>query len=348
MDSLTQAVLGASVGEAVLGRKAGNKAPIWGAIAGTLPDLDVLLGPFVDDLQGLLLHRTFSHSLFVLTLLAPLLGWAVAKFYQKKVSGELISVKDWTWLFFWALITHPLLDAFTNYGTMLFYPFSSYRVELNTIFIIDPLYTLPLLVGSISVFFLNKGSVIRKRIIIIALALSSGYLALTCLNKYHIDRVIQSNIEAQQLPAIGYMSAPAPFTNILWSVIIKTGDGFQVGYYSLLDDDDTINFKFIPQNEALLAPYLQESERAKSKIDKLITFTKGFFAIQPYKTSVLFNDLRFGMSTGWFDLSRDYLFSFIIQPEGEGISVTQKPQEINPTREDLQRLWQRIKGKQDG
>ena len=79
-----------------------------------------------------------------------------------------------------------------------------------------------------------------------------------------------------------------------------------------------------------------------------MTFTKGFFALQPYKTSVLFNDLRFGISTGWFDLSKDYIFSFIIQPEGEGISVTQKPQEINPTREDLQRLWQRIKGKQDG
>ena len=246
MDSLTQAVLGASVGEAVLGRKIGNKAPIWGAIAGTLPDLDVLLGPFVDDLQGLLLHRTFSHSLFVLTLLAPLLGWAVARFYQKKETGRTVTARDWSLLFFWALITHPLLDAFTNYGTMLFYPFSPYRVELNTIFIIDPLYTLPLLVGSIMVFFLNKESVLRKRIIIVALALSSGYLALTCLNKYHVARVVQSNIEAQQLPAVDYMSTPAPFTNILWSVIIKTGDGFQVSYYSLLDDDDMINFKFIP------------------------------------------------------------------------------------------------------
>ena len=346
MDSITQAALGASVGEAVLGKKVGNKAPLWGAIAGTVPDLDVLLNFFVDDLEGLLLHRTFSHAVFVLTLLAPLLGWMVARLYRN--SQNTAGFTAWTWLFFWALVTHPLLDAFTNYGTMLFYPFSQYRVEWNTIFIIDPLYTLPLLVGSLTVLFLKRNSLARRRIIVFALAISSGYLALTCINKYHVSQVIQSNIQEQQLMATGYMSAPAPFTNILWSVIIKTEEGFHVGYYSLLDDTDLIKFKFISQNRELLIPYVQQSEIARRKINRLGNFTKGFFAVQPDKTSVLFNDLRFGISTGWFDLSKDYIFSFIIQREGEGISITQKPQAINPTREDLHRLWQRIKGKQYG
>jgi inner membrane protein len=336
------------VGEVVLGKKVGNKAPMWGAIAGTLPDLDVLLNPFVDDLEGLLLHRTFTHSLFVLTLLAPLLGWTVAQLYKKNELQATANVKDWTWLFFWALVTHPLLDAFTNYGTMLFYPFSHYRVELNTIFIIDPLYTLPLLVGSLTVLFLRRESARRRHIIIAVLLISSAYLGITCINKYYVGRVIQANIEAQQWLAAEYMSAPAPFTNILWSVIVKTEAGFQVGYYSLLDDTDNISFKFIPQNEDLLLSYTQKSELAKSKIDRLITFTKGFFAIQPYKTSVLFNDLRFGISTGWFDLSKNYIFSFVIQQEGKNITITQNPQALNPTKEDLHRLWQRIKGKQDG
>lgn len=347
MDSLTQAVLGASVGEAVLGRKAGNKAPLWGAIAGTLPDLDVLLNPFVDDLEGLLLHRTFTHSVFVLTLLAPLLGWLVNKLYRNSQNIKTAGFKDWTWLFFWALVTHPLLDAFTNYGTMLFYPFSQYRVEWNTIFIIDPLYTLPLLIGSLSVLFLKRNTLLRKRIIVMALAMSWGYLTLTCINKYHVSQVIQSNMQEQQLKATKYMSAPAPFTNILWSIIIKTEAGFHVGYYSLLDDTDHIMFKFIPQNDDLLLPYTQKSEMAESKINRLITFTKGFFAIQPHENSVLFNDLRFGMRTGWFDLTKDYIFSFIIKAEENGISVVQKPQNIQPTVEDLHRLWERIKGKQN-
>lgn len=341
MDSVTQAVLGASVGEAVLGKKVGNKAPLWGAIAGTIPDLDVLLNFFVDDLEGLLLHRTFTHSVFVLTLLAPLLGWMAIKLYK---NSQNTGFKDWTLLFFWAMVTHPLLDAFTNYGTMLFFPFSQYRIEWNTIFIIDPLYTLPLLIGSITVLFLKRDTLLRKRVIVWALALSSGYLMLTCINKYYVGQVIQSNIQQQNLPATDYMSAPAPFTNILWSIIVKTNEGFHVGYYSLFDNNDSIQFKFIPQNEDLLSPYLQLSETARHKINRLQTFTKGFFALQSYETSLLFNDLRFGISTGWFDLSKDYIFSFIIQRQGESVEITQKPRAINPTKKDLSRLWQRLKG----
>ena len=63
MDSLTQIVLGASVGEAVLGKKVGNKAALYGAIAGTIPDLDVLAGYFVDEITAIEWHRGFSHSI---------------------------------------------------------------------------------------------------------------------------------------------------------------------------------------------------------------------------------------------------------------------------------------------
>ena len=65
MDSLTQIVLGAAVGEAVLGRKIGNKAILWGAIAGTIPDLDVLSKLFVDDVTANEWHRGFSHSILL-------------------------------------------------------------------------------------------------------------------------------------------------------------------------------------------------------------------------------------------------------------------------------------------
>jgi len=347
MDSLTQAVLGASVGEAVLGRKVGNKAPLWGAVAGTIPDLDVLFTPFVDDLEGLLMHRTFTHSLFVLTLLAPLLGWAVAKLYRNPKKINTVGFRGWSWLFFWALVTHPLLDAFTNYGTMLLWPFSTFRVEWNTIFIIDPVFTLPLLAGSLAVLFIKKDVRLRRRIILLALGISTGYLALTSINKYYVGRVIQSNIREQNIPATTYMSSPAPFTNILWSVIVKEEKGFRVGYYSLLDDDTHIKFKFIPQNENLLLPYLQKSETAQQKISRLQTFTKGFFSVLPHESSVIFNDLRFGMRTGWFDLSKDYIFSFVIQQTAEGIRINQRPQAFSASEADLQRLWQRIKGNKD-
>lgn len=71
MDSLTQIVLGASVGEVVLGRKIGNRAPIYGAIAGTIPDLDVITGYFLDTVTAIEVHCGFSHSIVFSVLVAP-------------------------------------------------------------------------------------------------------------------------------------------------------------------------------------------------------------------------------------------------------------------------------------
>src|SRR6478735_1727382 len=124
MDSLTQIVLGSAVAELTLGKKIGNKALLWGAICGTIPDLDVLMNPFLSDLQELGAHRGFSHSLLFSCLLAPLLGFLLWFMYEKKEANW----KEWTLLCFLSLVTHPLLDAFTSYGTQLFLPFSNYRV----------------------------------------------------------------------------------------------------------------------------------------------------------------------------------------------------------------------------
>ena len=120
MDSITQIVLGASVGEAVLGKKIGNKAILWGAVAGTLPDLDVILRYFTDEISATQMHRGFSHSIVFAVLIAPLLGWIARKIHFKLVD---VSFKDWTKLFFWTTVTHPLLDAHTTWGTQFFLAF---------------------------------------------------------------------------------------------------------------------------------------------------------------------------------------------------------------------------------
>lgn len=84
MDSLTQIVLGAAVGEIALGRKIGNRALIWGAIGGTIPDLDVFANPFMDDIQALAFHRSISHSIFF-SVVAPLVfGGLIFRLYDSK------------------------------------------------------------------------------------------------------------------------------------------------------------------------------------------------------------------------------------------------------------------------
>ena len=80
MDSLTQIILGAAVGEAVLGKKIGNKAMLYGAIAGTIPDLDVLSTFFTDKVTALEIHRGFTHSILFSALFAPILAFIVVKF----------------------------------------------------------------------------------------------------------------------------------------------------------------------------------------------------------------------------------------------------------------------------
>ena len=143
MDSITQIVLGAACGEAVLGKKIGNKALLFGAIGGTIPDLDVFVGNLLynNQIDAMLFHRGFMHSIFFAIIGAFVFGWLTYWLYNKGKRKGSTSQKDWILLFFWSLFTHPILDAFTPYGTQLFAPFSDYRVALNNISVADPAYT---------------------------------------------------------------------------------------------------------------------------------------------------------------------------------------------------------------
>jgi len=340
MDSLTQIVLGASVGEAVLGRKVGNRAVLWGAIGGTIPDLDVLLNPFLSDVQGVLMHRTFSHSLFVLALLSPLLGYGVWRLHRKKVD---VSWRDWNWLFFAALLTHPLLDAFTNYGTMLFFPFTDTRIAWRTIFIIDPLYTLPLLIGTLIVLFSKRDSLRRRRANQLALVLSSSYLLLTVFIKLHVKQVVEESLSQQSVVYDQYLTSPTFFNVALWSVVVKQDGQYQVGYHSLFDSDQRLQLKSIPQRDDLLRAY-QQDKKTKQILAELIDFTEGFYALRPLGEGVQFNDLRFGIVTGWFDLTRDYIFSYGISKEQNTTVIEQLDQSGQPTSSDLDRFFQRTLG----
>jgi len=82
MDSLTQITLGASVGEIVLGKKLGNRAMMWGAVAGTIPDLDVLANFFMDDMGALAFHRGVSHSILFAVVMPWIVGWLVWRLYE--------------------------------------------------------------------------------------------------------------------------------------------------------------------------------------------------------------------------------------------------------------------------
>ena len=159
MDSFTQIALGIAVAEVCAGKTLKNKTFLYGAVLGTLPDLDVLVGLFLNPVDGVQIHRGLSHSVVLFLFLSPLLGWLISKIEKNN-----IRFFQATTMVFYCLLTHVLLDLFTSWGTQIAWPLP-YRFALKTIFVIDPLYTIPLLIALIMVWKTKSISLRRKYII---------------------------------------------------------------------------------------------------------------------------------------------------------------------------------------
>ena len=335
MDSLTQIVLGASVGEVVLGKKVGNKAILWGAIAGTLPDLDVLLRYFTDEISSTQMHRGFSHSIVFAVLIAPLLGWIAKKIHFKLKE---VSFKDWTKLFFWTTVTHPLLDAHTTWGTQFFWPFN-YRLAYQNIFVVDPLYTLPFLMFLIIVMTLKKDNPKRSKFNTIGLSLSSTYLLLTLIFKWISFQEFKEGLENQEIEYVEMDTKPSPLNAILWSSLIETDKGYRTAYYSLFDKQEITYSKEFLKNHHLLEPYLEEKV-----IKQLIDISAGWYRIEEKNGKLLFWDLRFGqMGMDVNNASFLWYYELNIEENGNMSAIKRQP-EIKNFKLVFKELFNRIKG----
>ncbi|MDA9775280.1 metal-dependent hydrolase, partial [Algibacter sp.] len=270
MDSLSQLVLGAAVGEAVLGRKLGNRAILWGAIGGTVPDLDVLSGPFLSELGALTFHRGISHSLLFSVLFALFLGWLIHRFNK---TTSLVTRMEWQMMLFLAFFTHVILDCFTVYGTQVFAPFSDYRVSWGTIAVVDPLYTIPLLLSLTITAFLIRTKRTRRVVNYLGLALSTSYLLFTVYNKSRVQTVFENELKAQNIEVTRTITSPTIFNNILWSCTAETDDAYYVGLYSFYD---TVPVKFsrIEKQHTLL-----KNIDSDHTLTKLRWFSDNYFSI---------------------------------------------------------------------
>ena len=231
MDSLTQAVLGGAVGTAVAGKTLGRRAVAWGALAGTLPDLDILAYPFLDTAGELIVHRGVTHGLAFGLVAGPLLGWLAVRLgrWRADRAGRAAPDVPWrTWAALWtaALVTHPLLDVFTVYGTQLLAPFSRHPFAVGSVFIIDPFYTVPL------ALFLPAAVVRRRpRIAVYGLAVGAVYLAWGVGAQSAVER------RAETLGATRILATPMPMQSLLWRVVADEGDAVATYEHSLLGPD---------------------------------------------------------------------------------------------------------------
>jgi len=332
MDSLTQIVLGAAVGEAVLGKKVGNKAMLYGAIAGTIPDLDVLARFFVDTVTATEWHRGFSHSIFFSVLFAPIFGWLVWKINRKSKA----SFSDWSWLMFWGLFTHPILDAFTTWGTQLFWPFKT-RLAFQNIFVIDPLYTLPFLMFLLVAMFQKRASPKRRKYNNLGLILSSTYLLITLILKGFAYKQFVHNLNEQNISFQEMDIRPAPFSTILWTANIDTPNAYLIGNYSFFDSKP---IEFVPyaKNHELLGSLV-----TNDKIARLIDIAEGWYTISEENDTLLFNDLRFGLLSLKPEETK-FAFTYEISTSEKGLEIIETPKTGADAEGLLSSLWKRIKG----
>ncbi len=330
MDSLTQIVLGAAVGEATLGKKVGNKAAFYGAIAGTIPDLDVVANYLVDTVTALEVHRGFTHSIVFSIVFGLFFGWLVS-LWEKRASW-----KQWSLLWFLCFLTHPLLDAHTTWGTQLFWPFDL-RLAYKNIFVIDPLYTLPFLIFLVVALLRKRNDPKRRTFNNLGLWVSSIYLVLTLVLKGITFLKFENALEEQRIAYTEIETKPAPLNAILWTANVETEHSFLIGYYSLFDSQ-SIKFGVHPKNHELLGGLA-----ADAKIKRLIKLTNGFYTISEDNGNLYFNDLRFG-TLSVDPNNRDYVFSFLLEKKGENLVVTENRKRPEDAKNLLKELWVRIKG----
>jgi Predicted membrane-bound metal-dependent hydrolases len=329
MDSVTQAVLGAGIQGALLGRHQGRKALLYGALLGTLPDLDVIVS-YADPVSAMTHHRGFSHSVFVLTALAAaataLIRW---RWPHAPYSARRLFITLWL-----ALVTHPLLDAFTSYGTQLMWPWEPVPQSWSSLFIIDPAFTLPLLAAVLAGAVRGMGERARKAMAW-TLAYCCAYIGFSLAGKALAEHRVVAALAAQGVRAEAVFSSPMPFNTLLWRVVVREGDAYYEGVSGWFDRDEPETLRQ-PLNVALAGALAESPQFAR-----LAWFTGGWLRLDDIDGRLVVSDLRMGMAG-------HYTFRFVMAERG----ADGRWQAVTPYRwqsyrggwAELQRVLARIGG----
>ena len=385
MDSLSQLALGAAVSVAVMGRRTAPwKAAVWGGVLGTLPDLDALID-HGDPVLNMVLHRAETHALFWQSLAAlPLAvlitfltrpgpvwpaGGGVTAAPGMQVAGY-SPASRWTafpaWLLtVWlVLVTHALLDAMTVYGTRLALPFSAHPYGVGSIFIIDPLYTLPLLLGLLATLLSRSGRTVgpadapergdaveaspRSRVgrrgqagrwNLMGLALSTAYLGWSAAVQHHVAGRVHAQLA--QGPEAGSVErvlvTPTPFNTALWRVLVMRPDRYEEGFYALADRGRPVRLRAYARDAELF-----KQVQAMESVGHIAAFSRGFFSVDERDGVVRITDLRMGQEPA-------YVFSFEVARRGSALQALQPTRSVGGRGDidvaaGLRWLWARAGG----
>lgn len=337
MDSITQVALGAAIGEATLGKKIGYRAIAWGAALGTLPDLDIIINPFFDSVVQLQSHRSFTHSITFIVLFSPLLGVLINRFHSNLDIGWV----PWTKLAFFTFLTHAFIDIGTTYGTQFLFPFTNTPYTTDSIFIIDPLYTVPLLLGVIISMFLTRSGKARLVANYTGLTLSTLYLIWGLAIKNHVHSVFSSSFEHQYGYFEQMKTMPNGPSTYLWSGYAIKDDTVYTAVYSIFDDSKELEFIPISRQSHLITDLMEDRG-----VRTLLWFSRGYYSVTQENGNLYFYDLRFGRDDFWLTESGEFVWrnKLLFDEEGKAWSFEQSIPSFNTRSQNFSRYWNRIWG----
>ncbi|MGB1274322.1 MAG: metal-dependent hydrolase, partial [Nannocystaceae bacterium] len=274
MDPVTQGALGAAAAQAILGPKLGRRTWLLGALGGMAADLDVLIRSPTDPLMAIEFHRHFTHSLAFVPIggLIVALPWLARK--KNRPDARLIVAATTI-----GYATHGLLDAFTTYGTLLWWPFARTRVAWNTIGIIDLTYTLPLLLG---VWLAVRRD--RRRPAVVALALTSLYMALCGLQAWRAQSAAYRLADSRGHAPTRAEVMPTVLQNKTWRSIYEAdgmvyADRIRVPWFGTPRVDDGEQAPAL--RTETLDPKLLEDPKDRRTFEVLMWFSRGWLAQPP-------------------------------------------------------------------
>ena len=330
MDSITHLFFGGAIAAAIAPKQHRRAALLAGMALNTLPDLDILPLAFFDSpVVRMTWHRSATHSWLVL----PFVAWAIWWFFRRRGGRVAQSPVRWWWAILACLMAHPLLDSFTVYGTQLFWPLPMRPIMWSSLFIIDPVFTLPWLLA-FAVAWLARERPLAQRALVGGIVLGVGYIGWSLLAKSMVERDADRALAAMGLADAPRFSVPTPFNTLLWRVVAMTPGGFVEGERSIVADHGSMRFSGHPSNVQALG------EAADLPVvRRLAWFNHGFMQARVVEGELILADLRMGQEP-------DYSFNFAVAREGNGGWIALDPPRQPKFEWKMRRgwgdLWNRI------
>ncbi len=308
---------------------------LWGILAQSVPDIDFIASFWMNTSENLLAHRGFTHSILFAFIIVPALALAADHWHRPH------NIRFSKFILFFAIqvFTHITLDAFNNYGVGWFEPFSHQRISFNVLFVADPFFSVWLGIAAVALVVLKRRDRRRKLWMRIGLIFPALYICYSLYNKSVIEREVKSAFEKQQIAYHDYFTTPTPLNNWLWFVVAADDSGYHIGFRSVFDNKPSIDFTWFPRNDSLLKPIKDHEE-----VHHLLRFARGFYTVEKWSDTLVFNDLRFGQIAGWHNPKDKFVFHYFLQHPDDNNMVVQRGRFEGWNRQTFQSFVKRIKG----